>query len=174
MKNLSIIFLTLALGACGKTAKEEPNLAPQAVQDYEIAAGTYTLSSGSVSYSNNVGAMMDPQTMQIVGDYTWTIESKGNNKYVVTQTGFTKATNSNFVDSVIDCRGAQDVLQFELTKTHAVRDVVQISSGCPQGLNLASSANQWSVRSLNNDVFVVTLVAQGGGEKYVYTLTFQK
>ena len=177
MKNINVTILILCLMSCGESKKDTtvaPKEAPQVLQDNELAGGTYTLSSGSVSYTNNLGILMDPQILQVVGEYTWAIESKGNDKYVVTQTGYTKLNNSNFVGSAIDCRGAQDVVQFEITKSHTVQNIVQLESGCPQGLNLASAANQWTIKSIDENAFVVTLVSQGSGEKYVYTLTFKK
>jgi hypothetical protein len=161
--------------ATRETKPEEDSDATKkpAVSASRIAEGKYFVSAASVEAFDNLGNKLDPQTLQITGEYTWVVRPLGEEKYEVTATGSAKFSNSNTILVEINCRGAQDVYTFTLLNSNVLRDVKVIESGCPQGLKDVSSM-QMSLEPLGSSAFVYTVAQQSGGGRVIETYTFRK
>jgi hypothetical protein len=178
--------LLLGLG-CGEASSGNKNDAPvnpnqQATPDKpeanpkssaRLGEGKYFISAGTVEAFDNAGNKIDPQTLQITGDYTWIVKSLGSEKYEVTATGSAKISSSNQVIAEVNCKGAQDVFAFTLLTSNALRELAIIESGCPQGIKAVGS-QQMSINPVSDSTFVYTVASQEEGARVIESYTFRK
>jgi len=120
------------------------------------------------------GQTLGEQSLQVVGEFTWTTKYNGNRMYEVTGTGTAKISMNNNVIDDINCAGARDIYSFELAENKDVRSVKAIETGCPQGTQLDNSARQMSIDPLSATAFILTVVEQSEGNRAVANYTFAK
>lgn len=169
------------LSACGGDDKknEAPAAAPQTppakpddTPKGVVADGKFYLSAGSVEAFDNQGNKLDPQTLQITGDYTWSVEFLGENKYQITATGSTKINSQNQILAEVNCKGAQDIYVFELTESKAVRNLRTLESGCP-GTFKPTASMQMTFEPLTEKSFIYNVTTQSDGLRIIESYTFK-
>lgn len=138
-----------------------------------LSEGKYYLTAGTVEYLDNAGNKMDPQPIQITGEYTWTIDPQGAEQYVVSSTGSAKLSFQNNILMEVNCNGARDIYSFSLTSSNDVRELKPVQLGCPQG-GVGTTARQMMINPLGKKSFVYTEAAQDGGARAIVMLTFTK
>ena len=160
----------------GDKAKEnDPNLKPAEVklEKHQLAAGEYRLSSSSYEGPDGQGGQIARTTLQVTGDYLWDVATGENNSYTVTATGAADVSLNNTRIFAFNCRGARDVVSFEITTAKSIKNLRQIETGCPQGIQFSGTL-QMSAESINKDSFEYTLVGQSNGERAIMSFTFSK
>lgn len=178
-----ILGFILVVTACGRNDEDQPAAAAPVAETVAepaptpastgIVSGKYFMTAGTVEAFDDAGNKLDPQQLQITGDYFWIVEDLGEKKLEVTASGSAKISNSNAVLTEINCRGAQDVYVFDVTASGALRNFQITESGCPQSLQ-GSAAQQRSLAKLGNDAFGYTIVNQAEGVRMIETYTFKK
>lgn len=165
-------------GSSNAPAQQAPQLTEPKDGDEKPKSGTiedgkYYLSSGSYEGSDTAGNKIDPQTLQIAGDYYWEMKHQSDDRYEVTATGRAKLSSDNNILAEVNCAGSQDVYSFEMISSGSLRNFAQLEAGCPQAAKLTSS-QQMSIRSLNANAFEYTVVTQNDGVRIVETFVFRK
>ena len=188
----SLGLFAAALSGCGSDKQSDPAPAPApaskgdkgtadgdgkksqpAAGAARLSPGKYFLSAGSVEAFDSQGNKVDPQTLQVTGEYTWTLEAIGGESYQLTETGAAKISNSNQVLAEFNCRGARNVYTFELTSANAVRGLKQLEAGCPVAAS-GVSARQFTLEPLGANAIQYVEAQQNAGVRAIVTLTFQK
>lgn len=139
----------------------------------KIKDGRYYLSAATWEASDTAGNAIVPQTLQVVGDYMWTVEHQGANKYRVTATGAVKFNLDNEYLTQLNCKGARDVVSFELTESNEVRGLTIIESTCPQGLK-PGVTSQYSINVIDQHAFQFFSAETAEGVRGLLTVTFKK
>lgn len=138
-----------------------------------LSEGKYFLRAAMAEGFNNQGVKIDPQSVQVTGEYTWTVEALGGEAYQVTATGNAKFSLNNEILFEVNCTGAQDVYTFELTSSNTLRSLRPVELGCPQGLRPVS-AQQVSIQIQGKNSFAYIVASQGEGGRSIETYTFSK
>jgi hypothetical protein len=127
-----IVIAASVLQACGgDTGEKDDAPAPQPEQPGEqtpaekpvIDDGKYYLSAGVVEAFDNQGNKLDPQTLQISGDFYWDMSYLQEGRYQVIASGAVKVSTENEIIAEVNCRGARDVYIFELREGNMVRNL---------------------------------------------------
>ena len=164
--------LVLSLNACGaKDKKGDTTVNTQ--ETGNLSNGKYFLGSATIEGFDTAGNRLNTVTLQVTGQYSWTMTSLGGERYELIATGNAKLLSNNQVAAEFICSGSRDVAQFQLTGANAVSDLRVTESGCPQGLGDAV-ASQMTIEALSSSTFVLTHVEIGNGTRIVSTFTFNK
>lgn len=178
-----VAALSFLTGCGGSTSSDDdaPAPAPAPQQQEEqgpvdvplIEDGKYYLSAGVVEAFDSQGNKLDPQTLQITGDYFWDMLYLKEGRYQITASGSTKISTENEILAEVNCVGARDVYIFELKEGNAIRNFRIQESGCPGNLKPVSSM-QMSFEPLTSSSFIYTVTNTADGTRVVESFTFRK
>ncbi len=170
--NLGILsVLVLALSGCGASTAKDKKV--EIFDTGTLSNGKYSLGSATIEYFGTDGSRLNTVTLQVTGQYFWSMAAQGEGKYELTATGNAKLLTNNQLVGEFICSGSRDVAHFELSDSNAVSNFRLTEAGCPQGISL-QGATQLSIESLSANTFVFTIVEIADGYRAVATYTFNK